>query len=290
MKTISILSGKGGVGKSSITASLALYLSKKHKIMCVDCDVDASNLSIVLGNQKFDSMVGISTNKKAVFDLEKCNSCMRCLNECYFNAIEWVSNKPRLKDFSCEGCSYCELICPQNAITLKEVENAELGFLNSKYGFKLFFANLKPGESGSGKIVSLLKQKAKEQVTNEEFLLIDSAAGIGCPVISSINDSNYAIVVAEPSAFGYNDMLRAIDILNHFKIKYSIIINKFDISKKYSDKIQVFAKENNITILTKIPFNKIFVDSLVNLTPIIEYDSSFQKYFDEIYEGLMKEL
>ena len=135
MKKITILSGKGGVGKSSITASLAVTLSKKHKIICADCDVDASNLALIFGLREtnYDSWEPVSTNQKVHFDYEKCDSCGLCIDTCYFNAIKFKDKKPVLKPFSCEGCGACELICPKNAITLVDVYNAKIGYAKTKH-------------------------------------------------------------------------------------------------------------------------------------------------------------
>ncbi len=126
MKTISILSGKGGVGKSSITASLAILLSQKKQIICADCDVDASNLALVFGLQENDyqEWKNLSTMQKAEFDYNKCVSCGQCVSSCYFNAIAFSNNIPKLKEFSCEGCGVCPMVCPVGAIKLIDVYNA----------------------------------------------------------------------------------------------------------------------------------------------------------------------
>jgi len=290
MKTITILSGKGGVGKSSITASLAVELSKDKKIICADCDVDASNLSLVLGATTYEEWEDLSTNVKAVFDLKKCNSCKKCFNECYFNAIKWVNNKPVLKDFSCEGCGMCELVCPENAITMEEVFNAKIGYANTKYGFKVVSAQLNAGESGSGKVVSEVKKKTKDLGFDSEIMLVDSAAGIGCPVIASITGSDYVIVVTEPSPSGFSDMKRALEVVNHFKIQAGVIINKFDLNQEQTKKIEEFAKTNKLDLIEKIPFDKQFAKALVEMTPIIKFDHKYVKIFKNIKNQLLNNI
>ncbi len=292
LKTITILSGKGGVGKSSITASLAVVLAKQKNIICADCDVDASNLALVFGakEQDYEEWKPISTNQKVSFDLDKCNSCKKCADACYFNAIEWKGNKPQLKEFSCEGCGVCEIVCPQNAIKSIDVMNAKLGYVKTKYGFIVVSAQLAIGGSGSGKVVSEVKNKSKNLADNAEILLIDSAAGIGCPVIASVSGSDYAIIVTEPTPSGFADMKRALEVVNHFKIPNGIIVNKFDINLKYCEKIESFAKEQDAEILAKIPYDKIFVDALVNLTPLVLYNNKFRLIFDEIAEKITKKV
>lgn len=288
MKTIAILSGKGGVGKSSITASLAVTLSKYKNIICADCDVDASNLAIVLGAQEkdYEEWNPISTNQKVSFDLDKCNSCKKCFNSCNFNAIGWKENKPYLKEFSCEGCGVCELICPKKAIKPIEIKNAKLGYAKTKYGFTVVSAQLGIGESGSGKVVSAVKKKAMGLAKAAEILLVDSAAGIGCPVIASVVGSDYVIAVTEPTPSGFEDMKRALKMVDHFKITHGIIINRYDINPKKTEEIEKFAKENNIKILAKIPYDKNFVNALVNLKPIIVYDKKYEPVFEKIAEKL----
>ena len=292
MKTITILSGKGGVGKSSITASLALMLNKKNKIVVADCDVDAPNLSLVLGIKKFEKEIGIKAAEKATLIEKKCTGCKKCLDKCAFSAISWdeKKNKPVFDYLRCEGCGTCGIVCPKNAIFLKRVENAKIGI--AKKDFFIFSGQLKAGESGSGKIVFKVKEKARKKAEeiNSDYLLIDSAAGIGCPVIASVSGSNFAIIITEPSPSAFNDFKRAITIVRHFKIPYGAIINKWNLNKKFTKKIEKYFQENNIPILGKIPYDRKFIDALVNLTPIVIYDKKYEKIFKRIITKLKKRL
>jgi len=287
MKTITILSGKGGVGKSSIIASLAIALSKYNNIICADCDVDASNLALVFGiNEKdYQEWNSLSTKQKAEFDYEKCNSCKKCVESCYFDAIKF-NHKPKLKEFSCEGCGACEIICPQKAITLKDMDNAQIGYANTKFGFKIVSAQLNIGESGSGQVVSEVKTKARLLADEADLMLVDSAAGIGCPVIASVTGSDYVIIVTEPTPSGFSDMKRALQVVNHFKIPYGIIINKYDINPEYTANMEHYAKENLKDIIAKIPYDRVFAEALVNLTPLIIYNQDYEIIFDEISKSV----
>jgi len=292
MKTITILSGKGGVGKSSITASLAVILAKKYKIVAADCDVDASNLALVLGKKSFEFAYwgNISTNKKAVFDLAKCISCGKCLETCYFNAIEWENSKPKLRDFSCEGCGACELVCPEGAIKLVDSVNAKIGDVITDYGFQVVSAQLIAGESGSGKLVNEVKNRAKSitEIENTDFLLIDAAAGIGCPVIASVSGSDYCILVVEPTEASLFDLQRAFEIVQHFEILGGIVINKFDINKEFCTKIELFAKINNLNILIRLPYDKCFTEALVEMIPVVENNSEIRVLFNDLAKKMEK--
>jgi MinD superfamily P-loop ATPase len=291
MKNITILSGKGGTGKSSITASLAVILSRNKKIICADCDVDASNLALVFGikEKSYQEWKELSTAQIAKFDYNKCGKCRKCFENCYFKAIEFISNKPVLKKFSCEGCGVCELVCPNDAVKLIDINNAKIGWAETKYGFKIISSQLKIGESGSGKIVVEVKKKAKDMADKADVILIDSAAGIGCPVIASVTGSDYCVLVVEPTPSGIFDMKRAYDIVKHFKISCGIIINKFDLNKEHYKNIEKFASDNNLNILGKLPYDKIFSNALVNMTPVVEINKAIKKIFFNIANNILKE-
>lgn len=288
MKTITILSGKGGVGKSSIAASLAVLLARKEKITAVDCDVDTSNLALVLGVKNIKNQKEISTNEKA-FVNEKARNCKNIIDICTFSAISWNKKKnlPEINKYLCEGCGACQLLCPRG-IELKKTKNATIGEAKTNYSFPLVFGQLKMGESGSGKVVDEVKRLAETK--NADVMVIDSAAGIGCPVIASVQGSDYVIAVTEPNPSALSDLKRALQVVEHFRIPYGIIINKYDLNENFSKKIEEFMQKYKIPLLGKIPYDKEFVEALVNLTPIVVYDKKFEPLFKKILEKSMKNL
>lgn len=292
MKSIVILSGKGGVGKSSIAASLAVAFSNERKIVCADCDVDASNLSLLfsLTTDKYIEWKQLSTNQTAIIDEKKCIGCGKCIDVCYFHALEFKENIPKVNEFGCEGCGACELICPVNAVTLQDIDNAYVGYAKTNYDFNISSAQLLPGNSGSGKVVSEVKKKAKEIEPKADLMIIDAAAGIGCPVIASVTGNDYAILVTEPTPSGYEDMLRALEIVNHFRIKKGIIINKYDINKEYSEKIESFAEKNRIKIIAKILFDNAFVKAMTEMIPIIDYDKKYKRIFKDAKDKIIEKI
>ena len=287
MKTITIFSGKGGTGKTTVASCLALMLSKEQKIVTADCDVDAPNLGLSLGlkEKDYSSFIKIRASEKAELIKEKCIGCKKCLNICSFNAIKWdkKQNIPIFDGLLCEGCGTCVIVCPENAIKLRKVENAIIS-VGKTYGFSIVSGQLKMGESGSGRIVMEVKRKAMEiaRKENAELIIIDSAAGIGCPVIASLNGSDYVIAVTEPTPSALSDLKRGLKIVNHFMIPCGIVINKYDLNKEFSNKIELFAKKNKIPLLGKIPYDKEFVNALVNLKPAVVYNKKFESFFYRI--------
>ncbi|RLJ06508.1 MAG: P-loop ATPase [Candidatus Aenigmatarchaeota archaeon] len=287
MRVINILSGKGGTGKTMVSSSLLWTMSRKKRVVGIDCDVDAANLGMVLG-VKITRRKEIETSEKAFLIEEKCTGCFKCVDVCNFSAIEKGDKKPVFNRFLCEGCGSCELVCPENAIEIKTVKNAWITEGASRYGFPVVSGQLKMGESGSGKIVTEVRRTG-ERVAKEnksEIMIIDSAAGISCPVIASVRNTDYVIAVSEPTPSGFNDLKRAIKLVEFFKIPCGLIINKFDINKELTRKIENFAKEKGISVLGRIPYHKDFVDAAVNLKPVVVYKKKYREIFENIAEKI----
>lgn len=292
MKSIVILSGKGGVGKSSIAASLAVALSWGKKIVCADCDVDASNLSLLFSvtEKEYEGWKPLSTNQAAVVDRSRCTGCGVCERTCYFDAVHLKESYAEVDDLGCEGCGACELACPENAISMVNIENANVGYARTGYGFYIASAQMMPGSSGSGKVVAEVRKKTAEIARDAEYVLIDAAAGIGCPVIASVTGNNLAIIVAEPTPAGFADMKKAFETVEHFKIKAGIIINKYNLNKEYTDKIINFAKDKKIKIFKRIGFDRNFVNAMVKMQPIISLDAKYKAMFEDIKNQVLSEL
>jgi len=292
MKTITILSGKGGVGKSSFAASLAVILSKKYRIVVADCDVDAPNLALLFGIKELKRKERISTNYKAFVtkDVKKCSNAKNLPDVCAFSAISWDEKKniPVINKFLCEGCGACKLLCPE--IKIIKVKNAFVGEAKTKYGFYLVSGQLKIGESGSGNVVEVVKERARNiaKKVRADFIVLDSSAGIGCPVIASIRESDFVVGITEPTPSGLSDLKRAFDVVTHFGIKHGIVINKYDLNEKITKQIEKFAKLNKIPILGKLPYDKNFVKAVVNMMPIVVYENSYEKIFLQIFNCIHK--
>ncbi|RLC38519.1 MAG: hypothetical protein DRH33_04375, partial [Candidatus Nealsonbacteria bacterium] len=226
---IVIISGKGGVGKSMLTSTLAMLFAERQKIVAVDCDADAPNLAIWLNEiGGWNKIIPVIASARPEIDYQKCNGCGLCAKNCRFSAIKMIKGKPKVNPFLCEGCGTCEVICPKGAIKLKPVQNGEIKIKKTKYGFPLVSGQLYPGETGSGKVVTEIKKEAEK--FEHSLMIIDSSPGTGCPVIASLQDSNFAVLITEPTLSGFSDLKRVLKVVNHFNIPWSLVINKWDIN------------------------------------------------------------
>lgn len=279
---IAVASGKGGVGKSMLSSSLVYLFSREMKITAIDCDVDAPDLGLWLGVKKWDSSEKISVSEKAFINHEKCTLCGKCKDICRFGALKY-GEKPEIIPYLCEGCGLCSRVCPENAINIKPVQNGEVMVRKTKYGFPLVSGFLYPGETGSGKVVDDIRERAKEFAC--ELTILDSAAGIGCPVIASLKGTDHVILVTEPTPSGFSDLKRVLEVVNHFGVEYSVVINKWDINKEMSKTIEKFAGDR---MMGKISFDKGIFRAVSNLTPIMETDLKVVDEIKEIYKKVKK--
>lgn len=242
---ITIVSGKGGVGKSSVVASLAVAL--RGRVVVVDADADCPNQHLLF--------VGKEALKKPLYashtaevDYSKCVGCGACRDVCKFGAMPFT-DKPKIDPLFCEGCGACKIVCPQGAITLKEVESGVARVVQTNEGFPLIYGKLHPGKSGSGKLVQEVREMASDY--EKEFTLIDGAAGIGCPVIASIMGVDYVIGVVEPTPSSISDLERMLETTRHFKVPYGIVINKVGLSAENEEAI----RKKFGPILAEIPYD-----------------------------------
>jgi len=280
-----ISSGKGGVGKSMLASSLAILFAQMHKLVALDCDVDAPNLAIWLSEvQRWDKIKNISVSEKPVIDYKKCNSCGLCAKYCQFGAIKMIKKKPIVNPFTCEGCGACEIFCPQKAIELKPVKSGKIKIKKTKYGFPLISGQLFPGEVGSGKIVSEVKREADQY--EYEIIIIDSSPGTGCPVIASLQDANFVVLVTEPTPSAFTDLKRVLEVVNYFQLPYRVVINKWDLDKGLSQKIKKWAEKR---FLGQISYDQQIFQAISKLRPIMETKLKAKKEIKNIFNNLVRE-
>lgn len=266
MKQIAILSGKGGTGKTTVAATLSTIV--KNKIMA-DCDVEAPNLNIILQGgivEKYD-FYGKET---ALIDKDKCIECGLCEELCRFNAISNFEVNP----YYCEGCGLCMYKCPVEAIKMVEEKTGHVIYAKTKEGEKVVYAELFPGADGSGKLVTEVRKKAKEVAEEEEYLIIDGAPGIGCPVLASATGVDLVLIVTEPTLSGFADMKRVMSAIETFKVPVTVCINKWDLNKEVSEEIENYCEQNGIPVVGRINFDETVVKALKNLKSLKDYPES----------------
>jgi len=279
---IAVTGGKGGTGKSTVATCLAVEFTKNKKVMLVDADVECPNDHLLLSvKRKKYSNVYQPIPK---WDFDKCTKCGKCASVCKQNAIVFVEGKyPAFVKDVCIGCKACMVACPNGAISMTKKQIGTI-YTGKNYGVTLVSSELKLGELASGEVVSEVRKKAEEisGKLKPEMTIIDSAAGIGCPVIASLVGTDYIIAVTEPTPSALHDLKRVLYLAEHFQIKHGIVINKFDLDKTFYKKIENFAKEKRIQIIGKIPYRKDFVESTIKMKPVVEINPSYKKIFKEI--------
>jgi MinD superfamily P-loop ATPase len=258
MKQLVILSGKGGTGKTSITAAFA-HLSAQGplagQVILADADVDAANLELVLQPSLIESQDFIG-GKVALINQETCSSCGDCQSVCRFDAIHSTEGLFVVDPIACDGCAACVYPCPSETITMHPQLSGKFFHSVSRYG-PLYHAHLLPGQDNSGKLVTLIKQRARLQALDEnrELVIVDGPPGIGCPVISAVSGADLVLVVAEPTVSGVHDMRRALETLNHFGMRGLVVVNKADIYPAGTDEIEAYCDKKGIETFGRIPFD-----------------------------------
>jgi MinD superfamily P-loop ATPase len=267
MKQIVVISGKGGTGKTTLAAAFA---SLAKNAVFTDCDVDASDLHLLLNPEIKEKNI-FKSGFTAVVEKEKCIECGKCIEVCRFDAVK---ENFIIDPISCEGCYFCSLICPTQAIKMEENVSGEWFISKTRYG-PMVHAKLGTGEENSGKLVSLVREKAKEVAIEKgrELIIIDGSPGIGCPVIASITGVDFAIIVTEPTIPGLHDLMRVAEVGKHFKIPLKLVVNKYDLNVEMTKKIENFCSDNEIEALGRITFDKSVINAMVEGKTIIEFDN-----------------
>jgi MinD superfamily P-loop ATPase len=266
MKQLIILSGKGGTGKTSVTAAFAHLAAQSrfaNQVILADADVDAANLELVLQPRLLEEQ-DFKGGKVAVIDQDSCISCGDCQAVCRFEAINHVDGLYVIDPIACDGCAACVHQCSSKSISMREQIAGKFYFSESRYG-PLYHANLFPGQENSGKLVTLVKQHARLQALDEnrELVIVDGPPGIGCPVISAVSGASLALIVAEPTVAGVHDMQRVLQTVKHFGVRAVVCINKADIHPTGADEIEAFCRENGIETVGRIPFDLTVVSAMV---------------------------
>ncbi len=269
MKEIIVLSGKGGTGKTTVTAALAVLMTNR---VVADCDVDAADLHLVLAPDDLEEHE-FRSGVEPVIDREKCSACGTCVDLCHFHALA-LRETAELLPFSCEGCGVCAHFCPEGAITLAEKVSGTWFVAATRSG-PMIHARLGIGEENSGKLVALVKRQAREAAErgNAAWLLVDGPPGIGCPVIASLSGADFVLLVTEPTRSGLHDLARVAELAAHFRIRAGVCINKWDLHPEQSREIEAFCQVRMMPLLGRIPFDRAVVESIVYGRTLPDYAS-----------------
>lgn len=284
MKEITVISGKGGTGKTTILASLAA-LAKRAVL--VDADVDAADLHLLLKPRVLRKEPFVAS-RVAMIEPEKCNSCGKCAEACRFGAIRDV----RVDLISCEGCGVCFHVCPQGAIHMEEVQSGEWFVSRTRYG-PMVHAKLGVAQENSGKLVTLVRKEA-QRIAREEnlpLILIDGPPGIGCPVIASLGGVDAVLVVTEPSVSGIHDLERVLGVSRHFRVPAWVCVNKWDINPENTEKIETFCRREGCPVIGEIPFDPVVTKAMVRESTVVEYSGGIvareiKKMWDRFEQAL----
>lgn len=284
---IAIISGKGGTGKSSISAAFA---SLEPNVVLADCDVDAANLYLIFQPTIEEEQVFVSSHK-ALIDKDICTNCGECISYCRFDAIHEIEGEVQINEISCDGCKLCSRICPMNAITMHPESDSRMYSGIFRNG-KMVYGRLSPGEENSGRLVDIVREKARN-ISKEQDIqttIIDGPPGIGCSVISTITGVDHVVIVTEPTVSGMHDLKRTIEVVSKFNLKGSVIINKSDLNNEMAQEIENYCLQQKIKIVVRLPFDRLIVDAMVNCKSIMEWapESDIAGLLKDAYEKILK--
>lgn len=286
MIRIAVISGKGGTGKTMITAALAQLLP--GSLVLADCDVDAANLELLL-NPKIIRTEPFMGMKTAVIDPALCTQCGECMEHCRFGAIEHDGDEAyHVLPIRCEGCAVCVHVCPAAAVTMQPRQTGVIMYSETEWG-PLVHARLVPGAGNSGLLVHAVKKTAIEQNGNCDLFLIDGPPGTGCPLISTISGVDITLVVTEPSVSGLHDLKRVVAVCRQFRPRILVAINRFDLEESLTETIQIWCNEEKIPVIGKIPFDPVVIESVRNGVPLTRTGTSPAAQAIQILESNLNE-
>lgn len=273
MREIVVISGKGGTGKTSLTAAFADLA--QNAVVC-DLDVDAADLHLLLQPEN-ERREQFFSGHEARIDPADCTACGVCAEMCRFDAIRHDSAGFRVDSRRCEGCKVCVAFCPAGAVSFPDKHCGEWYVGNTRFG-AMVHARLLPGGENSGRLVSLLKKEARAIATRDgqDYILCDGAPGIGCPVISSLSGANLAVIVTEPTPSGLHDMERVLELCRHFRVRACVVVNKCDLNPRMAAEIAARCQAEGHEVVASLPHDEIVFEAMLRGRTVTEMaDSPF---------------
>jgi len=272
---ISVASGKGGTGKTTVAVNLALSL---NNVQLLDCDVEEPNSHIFI-KPLFERSDPVFIPIPVV-DKKKCDGCGRCKEVCAYNAIAVTNKKVLIFPELCHGCGSCVYFCPNDA--LKE-EEEEIGVveIGEKDGIEFVHGKLHIGKMMAPPVI----RAVKKHISRKKTAIIDVPPGTSCPVITAIKDTDFVILVTEPTPFGLNDLSLAVEVVRKLKIPFGVVINRSSLGDKKTDK---YCAKENISILMRIPFSKKIAEIYSRGDSIVEYLPEYKEKFLQLFKEIKK--
>ena len=285
LKQITIISGKGGTGKTTICSA---FTSLAKNIVIADCDVDAADMHLILEPSILETndFYGL---KVANINTNICTACGDCVGACRFGAI---AKSIDVDIYSCEGCGVCEYICQQNAISMIEKKAGESFNSMTRFG-PMAHAKLGIGEEASGKLVSTVRNNARELAVeyNKDLIIIDGPPGTGCSVIAAITGVDMLLIVTEPTVSGIHDLDRVLKLAGHFRIPAAVCINRYDLNEKNTQAIQEYCNEMGVDVIALLPYSKTPVDAMLAKKTVLEFsDGEFSSVIRSMWDDLHKQI
>jgi MinD superfamily P-loop ATPase len=286
MKQLVILSGKGGTGKTTVTAALAPLVAQELSLVLVDADVDAANLELLL-SARIREEHEFRGGKVALVDAGRCLGCGKCAEICRFEAVE-VDGVAHVDALACEGCAACFYECPVQALSMQERVSGVWFLSETSFG-PLFHARLFPGQENSGKLVYQVKLSARQLASRAgaALLLVDGPPGIGCPAIAALSGASLVLLVTEPSVAAIHDLRRALALARHLAVPAAVCLNKADLSPERASEIEDFSRAEGLPLVGRIPFDEGVVRALVaGLSPALAGGKAVAEAIGALWQGL----
>jgi len=283
MKELVVISGKGGTGKTSVTASLAALASSP---VIADCDVDAADLHLVLQPQIRESHEFLSGHE-AVIRPADCSGCGICMDLCRFDAVRPDEDVFIIDPIACEGCNVCVHFCPEQAIDFPQSLSGKWFISDTRLG-PMVHAKLGVAAENSGKLVSLVRNEAKRVAgeENRKIVIVDGPPGIGCPVIAAITGASKVLVVTEPTVSGEHDLERVLHLARHFEIPASVCVNKWDINPEAANRIEERALALGARLAGRIRYDQDVTRAQIENKAVVETDAPSAEDIRQVWENL----